>query len=176
MATVVPEESASTKQRKLKKQAARLSRQLGRSEYTPSDPVSDVESPGVEFDGDIDTTAESPVQKEKEPTSPPASPDNYQPTDHDSSFQEYNFCESQEIPETDLIKFVSSEGGLFVNNKFLPSESSSAVAGELSSELADCEDLGLDWDTPPGSFESLSPLFDGEEVMDYGFSDPIAIW
>ena len=170
MATVVPEESASTKKRKLQKQAERLSRQLRRSQYTPSDPVSDVESPDVEFDGDIDTPAESPAQKETEPLSP----DNSQLTDHDASFREYNFCESQEIPETELIKFVSSDAGLFVNNKFLPSESGSAVAGGSSSELADCEDLGIDWDTPPGSFESLSPLFDGEEVMDYGFSD--AIW
>jgi len=153
----------------LKKQEARLSRQLRRSEDTPSDPVSDVESQDAEFDADIDTPAESPAKKETEP----ASPDNSQLTDHDSSFQEYNFCESQEIPETELIKFVSSDAGLFVNNKFLPSESSSAVAGESSSELADCEDLGFDWDTPPGSFESLSPLFDGEEVMDYGFSDTI---
>jgi hypothetical protein len=134
---------------------------------TPA-PSSPVKTPDTDFDGDLDTTTDSPTPEHDDTMLPVAS----QASPHSSSFHHDRFYESQEIPETELLKFISSDMDLFVDNKFLPSWSTSAVAAGSSPDLADCEDLGLDWDTPPGSFDSLSPLFEGED-LDFGFSDPI---
>jgi hypothetical protein len=171
LGSVASEDSVKTKQQKVKKQTGRLSRPLRGRKYSASTPSSDVQSPDTSFDGDLDTTSESPSKEKNAPEIPYDS----QLTDHSSSFREYSFYESQEISETDLIKFISSDHEFVVNNKFLASrsESNSAVGAGSSPDLADCEDLGLDWDTPPGSFESLSPLFEGEEDLNFGFSDPI---
>jgi hypothetical protein len=140
---------------------------LANDTSTTSSP--DIPSSDADFDGDVDTTTESPAaandaNQEHTEESPFTAPF--------TSFLQYNFCESQEIPETDLVKFFSSDAEIYVDNKFLRTKNNCAFATCSSPDLADCEDLGIDWDTPPGSFESLSPLFEGDQE-DFGFSDRI---